>query len=295
MYLLSLKFHFLSNIIQWNCRGITNKKAELEILATKCKALVFVLQETKLREDGTIYLRGFDSYYKNKVLQPHEHTAHGGVAILASRTCSSQPITLNTRLQAVAISIKLFKRITICSFYCAPNDSIRSFQRDLEDLLDQLPKPYLVLGDFNAKNPLWYADDVDQRGAAIENILLERDIYFLDKNKDTHVYTTPQGIATSHIDLSLCSISLLQDFEWGLFDDPMESDHYPVWLRSGMRSRPVSLPKWILGKANWKTFSEKAVPHMDVKEFESVSEANTYCKKSYLQSCCGSHSQNFWY
>ena len=269
---------FFSDIIQWNCRGIRHKKAELDILASQSKAKVFVLQETKLPEDGTIYLRGFKSFYRNKILQPGEHTAHGGVAILAAVDCSLYEVPLTTRLQAVAISVKLFKRMTICSLYCPPNENSPSFRRDLEELLDQLPKPFLVLGDLNAKNPLWFGDVVDHRGGAIEQILLDRDIYFLDKDQDTHVYHTQQGIATSHIDLSLCSISLLQDFEWGLCEDLMGSDHFPIWLRSGQKSRAVSSPKWILQKADWMLFSHRAVPQMSVQEFCSVQEANNYCQ-----------------
>ena len=210
--------------------------------------------------------------------------AHGGVAILASVNCSKYEIKLTTKLQAVAISIKLFKRVTICSLYCPPYDCAPSFQKDLEGLLDQLPKPFLVLGDFNARNPLWYEDTTDQRGSSIdrgnciEKILLERDMYFLDQDKDTHFHHVNGVLKSSHIDLSLCSTSLLLDFEWGLFDQPMESDHFPIWLRSGRRSRQVTFPKWVLGKANWTSFAEKAVPLMEVSDFDSVSEANNYCK-----------------
>ena len=272
-----------SDIIHWNCRGIKNKSHELEIIVSECKAQVICLQETKLSNDQKIHLKGFDCFYKNKALEPGQH-AQGGVAILASKKCSKSEIKLNTALQAVAISIKLHKRITICSFYCPPSKAADFSQAEFENLLDQLPKPFLVLGDFNAHNRLWYGKKENKRGEILEAVLNERDIFFLDKDKDTHYYTDGNQLKSSHIDLSLCSTNLLLDFEWGMFDQLMDSDHYPIWLRSGRKRKPNCFPKWVLDKANWPKFSEKAIPKMSVNEFDSVQEAAQYCKSFIIDA-----------
>ena len=236
------------------------------------------MQETKLPENGKLELSGFDSFLKNAPLGPNE-IAHGGVAILASKKCSKYEIKLNTNLQAVAISIKLQKRITVCSLYCPPIAITPvSFKSDLQNLVDQLPKPFLLLGDFNAHNPLWFGQRTDARGTAVESILLENDVYFLDQNKDTHYYHDQAVLKSSHIDLSLCSTNLLLDFEWGMYHSLMDSDHLPIWLRSGRKSRPVSFPKWVINKADWPKFTEKAIPVMAVNDFDSTTEASNYCK-----------------
>ena len=117
-----------------------------------------------------------------------------------------------------------------------------------------------------------------KRGEILEAILNERDIFFLDQDKDTHYYADGNQLKSSHIDLSLCSTNLLLDFEWGMFDQMMDSDHYPIWLRSGRKRKPNCFPKWVLDKANWPKFSEKAVPKKSVNEFDSVQEASQYCK-----------------
>ena len=249
----------------------------MEILAEQCKALVFAIQELKLGKDGTVYLRGFKSYLKIKEVLPNQK-AHGGVGVLVSNKCQSHEIQLNTPLQAIAVSVKLFKRITVCSFYVPPNANTGSFQKDLENLIEQLPKPFLILGDFNARSPLWYCEHTDARGEAIEKILYERDLYLLDQNKDTHYYKVNGQLKTSHIDLSLCSTSLLLDFEWGLYDQPLDSDHFPVWLRSGRKRRPTTFPKWVFKKADWEKFSANAIPRMSVSDFDNVNEASDYCK-----------------
>ena len=261
----------------------------MEILAAECKAQVICLQETKLPPDGSISLRGYDFFCKNKQIDPQTGTSHGGVAILASQKYSKVEIPLNTRLQAVAISIKLNKRISICSFYCPPGHAESFSDHEIEDLIKQLPAPFMILGDFNAKNDLWFGQPADaqsqstyqyRRGVMIEKVLAVTDMHFLDKNKDTHVYSDRDtgAMKTSHIDLSLCSTSLLPDYEWGLYDQLLYSDHFPIWLRAGQGKRPTSFPKWKIHKADWPKFTAAASPRMTVPELDSVSEVNDYCK-----------------
>ena len=52
---------------------------------------------------------------------------------------------------AVAATITLNKTFTISSIYLTPGESISKLS--LEKLIDQLPKPFLLVGDFNAHSP----------------------------------------------------------------------------------------------------------------------------------------------
>ena len=61
-------------------------------------------------------------------------------------------IKLSTELQAVAVSVSLEKEITICSLYIPPNLTLHS--QHLNSLLEQLPSPYLLVGDFNGHDML---------------------------------------------------------------------------------------------------------------------------------------------
>ena len=267
----------VSDIIQWNCRGIRNKRQELQILAQQCKAQALCLQETKLSPMEEYQFPGYCVFTKSQVVGL-QGNAHGGVAILARNNVSPIPIRLNTRLQAVAISLKLQRRITICSLYTPPGKSGDFTAVELEGLLDQLPKPYMVLGDINAHNTLWFDKNTDGRGKTVEKVLTEKSLYFLDKDKDTHIYTINQGPASSHIDLSICSLDLILEFEWGCWGDLMGSDHFPIWLRSGRKSRPLRYPKWVIEKANWEKFRGGAVPRMGVDDFDSIDELGDYTK-----------------
>ena len=130
----------------------------------------------------------FQVYTKSKDAGPQ-----GGVAILARRDSGPIPVRLDTSLQAVAVSVKLHKRITVCSIYVPPGYNEDFEERELEALLDQLPKPYMLLGDFNAHNSLWFDRRLNRserelrRGKRIENVLINKiNIYYGTKLIQCH-------------------------------------------------------------------------------------------------------------
>ena len=211
--------------MQWNPRGIKNKRIEAQILMDRCKAQVFCIGESKIPPHEDFIFAGYEVFLKNKELNPGNN-AHGGVAILARKEVAPIPVKIKTNFQAVAISVKLHKRITIVSIYIPPGVSGDFTEGELEKLIDQLPKPYMILGDFNAHNTLWFGKKVTGRGTIIENVLMKKNSYFLDQDHDTYVDTRGGEMSSSHIDLSICSPDLLQDFEWGVYDDLMRSDHF---------------------------------------------------------------------
>ena len=275
-----------SDIIQWNCQGIKNKRLELQILADQCKANVMCLQETKLPVGEEYAFSGFQVFLKSKDIGPQGH-AHGGVAILARSGVGPIPINLNTRFQAVAVSVKLQKRITICSIYIPPGANNDFRKRDLENLIDQLPKPYMLLGDFNAHNTLWHDGRIDDRGLTIENVFIDKDCHFLDKDEDTHVYThvdenRESTLRSSHIDLSICSLSLFLEYEWKRWGDLMRSDHFPIQIKAESRARPLTFSKWIIKKADWGKFQQAAIPRMQMEDFDSAQEMAEYAKSFIL-------------
>jgi len=50
---------------------------------------------------------------------------------------------------------------TICSLYFPP--SAKWSINDITDLVEQLPSPVLLLGDFNAHKPLWGSNKIDRK------------------------------------------------------------------------------------------------------------------------------------
>ena len=84
-----------------------------------------------------------------------DERAAGGSTILVRDNIVHSYVNLNTDLQAVAVRITLDKTITLCSVYIPPNSALGLAQ--LKNLADQLPTPFIVMGDFNGHNPFGVA------------------------------------------------------------------------------------------------------------------------------------------
>ena len=91
--------------------------------------------------------------------------AQGGVGIIISKAVNHKVININTVLQACAIQMFTTRWVTLCSLYLEPSlehrlsDSTGQPRQldlnDLQTLIDQLPHPFILMRDFNGKNPLW--------------------------------------------------------------------------------------------------------------------------------------------
>lgn len=77
----------------------------------------------------------------------------GGVDIVTARTLPARDVPLSTCVEAVARQICGNHVMTVCSLYLPP--SVRVVQRQPEDLINQLPPTFLLLGDFSAHHFLW--------------------------------------------------------------------------------------------------------------------------------------------
>ena len=70
---------------------------------------------------------------------------------------------------------KIFKQLpfrhkadNICSIYIPPSDDID----EVKKIIDQLPKPFILLGDLNSQNTLWVCKDT-KKGKSLEEIINE--------------------------------------------------------------------------------------------------------------------------
>ena len=234
-------------VIQWNCRGVKPRFEELLLLLSLLRPSVFCLQETFLKPNDTFTLKSFNVYN-------HIHLdclrASGGSSLLVHSTLPQRQIKLKTDLQAVAVSVTLEKEITFCSVYIPPSYLLRSEQ--LTSLLQQLPSPYMLVGDFNGHNVLWGCNDNDPRGELIEDFITKNDICLMNDKSNTYL---DSGKGTfSSLDLSLCHPSLYLDYDWSVCEDQRGSDHFPILIESVQTHDEAHNPKWKLNKADWDLF-----------------------------------------
>ena len=241
----------MCNIIQWNCEGLKSKftSGDIHQLIKETSTSVLCLQETKLKPDAKFSIKKFKGYFKNLQINEGEH-AHGGVAVFVKSFISYQ-IDLQTNLQAVAVSVCLHKRITLCSLYLPPAQQVE--KREILEIIKQLPKPFMILGDFNAHHPLWFdTRNTTPRGRMIAEVIEETDLILLDKNQYTNMWKVDKSF--SHVDLSLCSPDLASKFHWDVHDEPLSSDHFPVLLKADIPTNKGGCSRWLPQKADWTLY-----------------------------------------
>ncbi|XP_072403106.1 uncharacterized protein [Diabrotica undecimpunctata] len=180
--------------------------------------------------------------------------ASGGVAILVNKSIEAIQIPIVSDLEAVAIRIISTSLVSICNVYL-PSDkqvSSDSFCR----LLEQLPRPRIILGDFNAHNIIWGSDHTSVRGSSIADILDQLNINFLNDGSPTR-FNISTGYS-SCIDLTLCDPNLAHCLSWDAQTYTYGSDHFPILIRNHNypSSGPIFISKWRIKNSNWQEFSQ---------------------------------------
>ncbi|GFU13093.1 putative rna-directed dna polymerase from mobile element jockey-like protein [Trichonephila clavipes] len=151
---------------------------------------------------------------------------------------------------------------------------------ELQEHIDQLPSPFILLGDFNAHHLLWGCQDVNSRRKVVEKLLTELDLPLLNDGSNTYFPSRTQSF--SAIDLSICSPSLLLDLTWSVLDNPLGSDHFPVVISYATPIACVTIrqPRCKFDQADWETFRTHADITEDMVSSGSIDEAVS------LVTCC---------
>ena len=266
IFILSTLMH---PILQWNIRGLRGNSEELKVLLSEHNPYVVCLQETMIKTFNYNIGLNYKFYGSTPIINHNNNRPLGGAAIIVKNNISHQEVQLRTTLQAVAIRATLKKEYTICFLYLDPRSQV-TFS-DLQDLVNQLNPPFLILGDLNAHNPLWHSNYINQKGQIIERLINENHISIL--NDESPTYYNIHHNTTSIIGLGLCSSNTLLDFKWSVSSNLHDSDHYPIFIDLTTPLRLPLLPKWNLDKADWPKFYKKTSKIEDINNIEDSIEA----------------------
>ncbi|GFO14999.1 RNA-directed DNA polymerase from mobile element jockey [Plakobranchus ocellatus] len=209
----------MDTVVQWNIRGLRSNFEELKLLLNRSQSAVVALQECRLGE-GQVPPRGYT------LLLPQGGSTGGEAALLIRNGTRFSEIDLKTGLHAAAATISLEKTLTVCSLYLPPSSPVSKLS--LAELFEQLPKPFLVLGDFNAHSPAWGDSRRDGRGRMLEEVTAENDLIILNSGEQTFVHSAYHS--TSAIDLAVASPSIAAECSWAAHSDLCGSDHFPIFL-----------------------------------------------------------------
>ncbi|MBJ5603890.1 endonuclease/exonuclease/phosphatase family protein [Salmonella enterica subsp. enterica serovar Albany] len=171
------------SILQWNCRGLRSRFDDVRHLLSSFSPVCLCLQETKLRAADVLSLRRYSIFRHDHF---HPGIACGGVAIIVPHHVPVQQLSLTTSLQAVAVRLSLNVLLTICCVYLPPGLDVSLSA--LDGLVSQLPSPLLLLGDFNAHNPLWGGGCLDTMGRHVADLLSSCHLCMFNTGADTYFH-----------------------------------------------------------------------------------------------------------
>ncbi|GBN41236.1 hypothetical protein AVEN_78761-1 [Araneus ventricosus] len=255
VFLLLILQHFFNGyFLSWNCRGIRSKLQDLKGLINIFNPVCIGLQKTFLSPNIPLKPRGYNSVRKVTATGSN-HSDGVCILNLTSNLFPSTPLNLHTSLQAVAVQIHVRTLVTVFCVYLPPHDIIN--RQDLDTLVDQLPTPFILLGDFNGYSTLWGSDVTNSRGRQIERLISNNCLCLLNNGEKTYFH---EPTRTFHsLDLAICSPTLLPLLHFTVGSDICNSDHFPIIVSYADSGGAVQYPpRYIFQQADWGNFIQLA-------------------------------------
>jgi len=140
----------MSTFIQWNINGFYKRSVDINRIVYNFQPLILCFQETNLKDTHIAHIKNYSAFFKNRSVA---NRASGGVATFIRNSLESENIPIISDLEVVATLVKFQKHLCICNIYIP--DSKKFTKQNLIDIIRQLPKPFLLLGDFNSQNISW--------------------------------------------------------------------------------------------------------------------------------------------
>ncbi|KAL4083864.1 hypothetical protein QTP88_029180 [Uroleucon formosanum] len=243
----------MDSIIQWNINSLHKHNTDIHRAKVLIQPIAFCFQETNLRPNTIFPIKGYNSFYKNRQTFLR---ASGGVAIFVNNIIESTEIHVQSPLEVVAVSIRLKTPLCICNIYLP--DSTDLSLNDLNDIIKQLPKPFLFLGDFNCRNQSWGSNHTDSRGKTFEKFLENDQITLLNSGEYTRHNSAHNSF--SAIDLTISNSAFAPKTEWKVLTEYSTSDHWPIAIKILNELPKIHpLPRWRLKNPNWNLYTTNQI------------------------------------
>ena len=204
--------------------------------------------------------------------------ASGGSSIVDNNRIPQSQIQLDTNIQAVAVKVTLHKTIHVCSIYLPPGDCFNI--AELEHLVAQLPKPFIIMGDFNSHSNVWGCRDTDQKDRILQDVIKRYNLLLY--NNKSYTYLHPGTGTYSAIDLTLADASIFLDYSWNVHDDTCGSDHFPIILENSGPELDEKIPQWNLTRAKWDEFKNSCNLKLKSDANDTVEDNITYFSKTLI-------------
>lgn len=185
---------------------------------------------------------------------------------------SFSKLQVNVPLQAILCTLHLNRLYAVCSLYLPPGVPVE--RDDINNLVLDLPSPFILLGYFNGRRPMWGDCTTNSRGALLASFIENEELYVLNSGEMTSFHVQTRTYTT--IDISLCSSDALLDFNWRVLPDLYGSDHFPILLETAGAEPRSCIPRSRLDRTDWKLFMDLCSNVRPNEDFNSSEEAATY-------------------
>ena len=240
-------------ILQWNIRGFYPQKPYLQKCIDISCPDVICLQETHLK---TSNVPSLSNYHYPPIKRDREDRRGGGVMIFVKNTVPYLNIDIETEIEIVLTKVFIEdKPITIGNIYLPPDMSNLYVKEQLEKIISELEAPFLLTFDANAHHYSWGStvENSDTRGNILFDLIESHSLVLLNTGDPT--FLTSGGNFT-HIDITISSPELASSFNWQTYHDPMNSDHFPIFITTKVDSIENFTPKWNIKKADWLKYQK---------------------------------------
>ncbi|XP_060536528.1 RNA-directed DNA polymerase from mobile element jockey isoform X2 [Cylas formicarius] len=265
------------NIVHWNICGAEKNKDAIIRVIRDFKLQILLLNETLLKPNTNFKISGFSSVRADKP------NGADGIAIFLKNKIKYNIIDLSRinipeRCQVILVELVDF---FICCVYNPPD--ICLVRASLDSIFDLTRnKPVLVMGDFNAHNPIWGSQVSYSRGIRSGNILYDfikdHDLWVLNDGSATRL--TRPGVHSAP-DVAFCSQRLSGLTDCRVLQDRVNSDHFPILCiignnRCNSGSTRNYTSKYNFNKADWEKFSDlistkfRTSPPINYEDFMNI-------------------------
>ena len=217
------------SVLVINCRSLDARIEDIRLLAEKCNPDLMCLTETWLNnEKVTKYkynIKGYNSTFQHRL----DRMGGGLATYIKQEMCFSKANIRNygngnLEVQILEIGLKNNQIITILNYY-NPNKDVSI--AELEHYVQNLPEPFLMVGDLNSHTDILMQGDISNiTGKNLELLLLRNEICIINPI-NFYTYMDPRTARTSCLDVCLCSPQMIASTNITRLDG-VGSDHYPI-------------------------------------------------------------------
>lgn len=288
-------------IFQWNCHSLRNKLPILRDIIDEYDILT--LQETWLDEFSYTKIPNYSVIRKDR-----KNSTHGGVAILIKNNIPFRIMEnifyCEKSLETVAITIPYQinnnnkdESLLIVSLYRNPSKvtTTNEWTQLFNSIKDY--KNIILTGDFNIHHYSWGANKTCPSGESLVETLSDYNLYILNDGSHTYFSTKTtvasdgseiQTMISSALDLTLTSANFLHKTTWMVYEDNLQSDHFPIVTTISLEIEKLpfnSTHKINCNKINWELYNVSIKTYIEENQ-QLIKNMSTDEKYSILNKLC---------